>query len=591
MKNLIKITLSLTLLTTLNQAKVYEDSEDGNTQGWRIFDNTPSGATISNIEDNGNRVIKLSGDITRNAYIIGGTSKVSDKPNKWDEREGSKLSFKIKFDEGQRPEILVAIRPAHQSDKIRYIRYRSATRHDENGWNRSGSILSIKLDETLENGKWLSITRDIEKDLQAYRHPFDPTQNTLIAINGMIIYGSALVDDIKIEGEDTTEHQLLTLTEPLVPSNCKGEIVKKGLDLNDNGVLEENEVTSTNENYTEGTPITRSQLEEMIRNNEDYSGVNTCKITDMSHLFERAGFMKYRIGNWNTGNVRDMSWMFSESALNQNLNDWNVSNVINMEGMFFYTEYFNGEIGQWDVSNVRNMRRMFDSSYGFNTPLGEWNVSNVRDMRNMFASTIRFDQDISAWDLSSVTKIDNMFYQARAFNHCIKNWNLANVENLNLNLRYINTNGEKSYVHDQDSWDEYILSCPTPSCIDHPISDYVVSRRGNTLLEFSDHCSAYLLKYDDSDYISLEYLSFNPESGELETINTETNDAYGYADLRGYSIFFQDNEKRLIIKALQHDYARGDDRPIYLSMGYYFIYDISDPKNPRLVDQHPALDL
>ncbi len=203
MKNLIKITLSLTLLATLTQAKTYEDAEDGNTQGWRVYDNTPSGATISNIEDNGNRVIKLSGDITRNAYIIGGTSKVADKPNKWDAREGKRLSFKIKFDEGQRPEILVAIRPAHQSDKILYIRYRSATRYDENGWNRSGSILSIKLDETLENGEWHTITRDIEKDLQAYRHPFDPTQNSLIAINGMIIYGSALVDDIELEEDNT----------------------------------------------------------------------------------------------------------------------------------------------------------------------------------------------------------------------------------------------------------------------------------------------------------------------------------------------------------------------------------------------------
>ncbi len=103
MKKLLKITLSLSLLATLSQAKTYEDAEDGTTQGWRIFDNTPSRATISNIDDNGNRVIKLSGDITRNAYIIGGTSKVSDKPNKWDAREGSKLSFKIKFDEGQRP--------------------------------------------------------------------------------------------------------------------------------------------------------------------------------------------------------------------------------------------------------------------------------------------------------------------------------------------------------------------------------------------------------------------------------------------------------------------------------------------------------
>ncbi len=462
MKDLIKITLSISLLATLSQAKVYEDAEDGNTQGWRVYDNTPSGATISNIKDNGNRVIKLSGDITRNAYIIGGTSKIPDKPYKWDAREGSKLSFKIKFDLGQRPEILVAIRPAHQSDKIRYIRYRSATRHDENGWNRSGSILSIKLDETLENGEWLSITRDLEKDLQAYRHPFDPTKNRIVAVNGMIIYGSALVDDIQIE----RSHETLTIRKPLIPANCKGEIVKKGLDLNDNGVLEDNEVTSTNENYTEGTPITRTELEEMIDNDEDVTQVNTCKITDMSYLFDRKFLFERDLSEWSNDELNQDTDSFRKYfSFNQDISSWNTGSVTNMEGMFSDAVDFNQPIGNWDVSKVTNMKNMFGhwkkyrpenisalgyqdlmytleviGSHAFNQALGDWNVSNVKEISGMFGGANHFNQPLGKWDVSNVSNMSYMFAFASSFQQPLRDWNVSNVTNMTAMFKATNFN-------------------------------------------------------------------------------------------------------------------------------------------------------
>ncbi len=319
--------------------------------------------------------------------------------------------------------------------------------------------MSIKLDETLENGNWLSITRDLEKDLQAYRHPFDPTENTLIAINGMIIYGSALVDDIKIEGEESREHQMLTITEPLTPSNCKGEVIKQGLDLNDNGVLEENEVTSTNENYTEGTPITRAELQEMIENEEDVTQVNTCKITDMRGLFFYKSNFNQNISQWNTGSTTNMGGLFvgarafnqpigdwdvskvtdmnmiffGASNFNQPIGDWNVSNVINMQKMFYLAEDFNQPINNWDVSKVIDMKEMFTATYGgtaFNQDIGEWNVSNVTDMSSMFRQG-NFNQSLEKWDTSSVINMQNMFYYNDSFNQPIGDWNVSNVINMN----------------------------------------------------------------------------------------------------------------------------------------------------------------
>ncbi len=189
MHKIIKIALSIALMSTLSFAKIYEDGEDGKTDRWQAL----GSGSISNIEDEGNRVIQLSGESRNEAFLLGGTNN----SHKWDAREGHTLSWNMKFE--KKPEIYVAIQPTHQSDKIRYIKYVSASDSDNNGWNRSGSILTIKVSKKFEGEEWVTIQRDVEQDLQAYPHPYDPTENSLIAINGVIVVGLGMMDDIKIE--------------------------------------------------------------------------------------------------------------------------------------------------------------------------------------------------------------------------------------------------------------------------------------------------------------------------------------------------------------------------------------------------------
>lgn len=84
-----------------------------------------------------------------------------------------------------------------------------------------------------------------------------------------------------------------------------------------------------------------------------------------------------------------------------NLNNLDVSNVVDMSAMF-YGSTFNGNISKWDVSGVTNMTNMFFDSY--------------------------FDGDISSWDVSSVTEARGMFYSAN-FNGDISDWNFKNLTN------------------------------------------------------------------------------------------------------------------------------------------------------------------
>ena len=60
-------------------------------------------------------------------------------------------------------------------------------------------------------------------------------------------------------------------------------------------------------------------------------------------------------------------------GLGLGLNNWNVSNVTNMDGMFFEAEYFNQPLNKWNVSKVTGMgfgmKNMFSGATSFNQPL------------------------------------------------------------------------------------------------------------------------------------------------------------------------------------------------------------------------------
>ena len=46
---------------------------------------------------------------------------------------------------------------------------------------------------------------------------------------------------------------------------------------------------------------------------------------------------------------------FNNNSFNSNISFWDVSNVINMDGMFFNADLFNQDISSWDTSKVENM--------------------------------------------------------------------------------------------------------------------------------------------------------------------------------------------------------------------------------------------
>ncbi len=149
---------------------------------------------------------------------------------------------------------------------------------------------------------------------------------------------------------------------------------------------------------------------------------------NMSYMFYRASTFNQNIGNWNVSEVTDMEHMFCYTDdFNQPIGNWNVGEVTNMESMFSVAESFNQDISNWDVKNVENMHAMFAFTTAFNNggsfgkagtnPLNWVNTSKVEYMSYMFYDTTAFNQDVSNWDVSTVTTMEKMFLGAQMFNN------------------------------------------------------------------------------------------------------------------------------------------------------------------------------
>ena len=185
--------------------------------------------------------------------------------------------------------------------------------------------------------------------------------------------------------------------------------------------------------------------------NQDIGNWDVSNVTDMNRMFYGSLFNQ-DIGNWDTSSVTEMSRMFAGSEFNQPIGNWNTSSVTDMSVMFHNNSVFNQDIGNWDTSSVTNMNWMFYSSL-FNQDIGIWDVSNVTDMNRMFFNNSAFNQDIGNWNTSSVTNMSSMFNNT-VFNQDIGNWNVSNVTNMELMFR------SSSFNQDISGWDvDNVTSC------------------------------------------------------------------------------------------------------------------------------------
>ena len=186
MKNTIKyIRYGLVFLTlnTMLFATVYENSESGGTEKWIIYDNQPSGATINNIydEERASNVIEFKGDGRKNSYMIGAKQGV----NAWKNSQEKILKWKMKFSE----KFKITLYLDTKSGKRVFI-------YNQNSINLrkfKKRYMRMGLGADTIQGKWITIQRDLEKDLKQ----FEP-QNRILRLNALKVQGSGRIDDVEL---------------------------------------------------------------------------------------------------------------------------------------------------------------------------------------------------------------------------------------------------------------------------------------------------------------------------------------------------------------------------------------------------------
>jgi surface protein len=136
------------------------------------------------------------------------------------------------------------------------------------------------------------------------------------------------------------------------------------------------------------------------------------------------------LNNWDLSNVLNTIAMFAGCInFNQDISNWDTSNIENMNTMFENCTTFNSDISSWDMSNVTSISRMFRNATSFNQPIGTWDVSSVIAMYETFRGASSFNQNIDSWDVSNVTTMFGMF-QSSSFNQPLSGWNVSNVTNM-----------------------------------------------------------------------------------------------------------------------------------------------------------------
>ncbi|UWD34802.1 BspA family leucine-rich repeat surface protein [Mycoplasma cottewii] len=97
-------------------------------------------------------------------------------------------------------------------------------------------------------------------------------------------------------------------------------------------------------------------------------------ITDLSRAFYKTNHGEIDgIQHWDTSNVTNMSHMFFESWINQQIGHWNVKNVMNFEWMFWSCTLFEKSIGSWEISSNAKTERFM------NNPVPIWSNGAMRE--------------------------------------------------------------------------------------------------------------------------------------------------------------------------------------------------------------------
>ena len=143
--------------------------------------------------------------------------------------------------------------------------------------------------------------------------------------------------------------------------------------------------------------------------------LNTKSCTDFSWMFQNCTLLEnINISNWNVEKGENFNGMFIDctSIKSLNLKDWNLKSATcyNMFGECTQLETL-GDIGNWNTEDITDFSYMFYNCKSLkNVNVKNWNTAKVKTFANMFDGCTSIEElDITNWDTSSSSNISNIF--------------------------------------------------------------------------------------------------------------------------------------------------------------------------------------
>ena len=183
-----KLLLLLSLASTLLSATVYQDHNSMDASKWKVYDNTPSGATIKVLEATIDQlaVVELKGSGTKNGYMLGSRSG----SNAWNNTMSTNIMWGLRFNENFVVYISVQTQKGH-----RYLYYTPVDRNY--GINSSKTYIHHGLGSNAKDGQWRGFERDLEADLKE----FEP-DNSIISVNALLVRGAGMISEVVIRDDN-----------------------------------------------------------------------------------------------------------------------------------------------------------------------------------------------------------------------------------------------------------------------------------------------------------------------------------------------------------------------------------------------------
>lgn len=165
------------------------------------------------------------------------------------------------------------------------------------------------------------------------------------------------------------------------------------------------------------------------------SNFNTSSCFTMECMFDGCSRLRsLYCSGFNTYNVTNMRNMFRGCSILATIKDianWDVSHVIDMQGMFHKCKKLVSlDVSKWDTSSCTNMAFMLcEASSLTSIDFENWNVSKVKSFDHFLAhSTNMVKFDISKWNVTSACKnLYAAFHSTNVASIDVTNWDVSNV--------------------------------------------------------------------------------------------------------------------------------------------------------------------